>query len=297
MDDFVGYYNQLILVMEGNPVYLEENGFFETLLRVVTRERMGRTEPFDTSLALCNTLISDADSYKSVDAREKSVIYKTEASDTMDAASELFTDFMNCRVNGAFPYATPSELDWRETVKTDLAVMLVAGWREKYQDNNQYLTQVASEHAPADLVPKPGYAVCTFDTEVLFDEFLKYSFMALELVFKERLAGNKQLAALNFLNPDELYGNLGWKMRSPFREFSEILGCYESEGLIDLLGWPREATYLVSARCPVYSDLSEPEADLNLRKDRSNTRQEDLDLALNRLLFMPERIDWFKAKA
>ena len=127
MDDFVGYFKQLILVIEGNPVYLEENGFFETLLRVVTRERMGRTEPFDTSLALCNTLISDADSYKSVDAREKSIIYKTEASDTMDSASELFTDFMNCRVNDAFPYATPSEQDWKETVKTDLAVMLVAG--------------------------------------------------------------------------------------------------------------------------------------------------------------------------
>jgi len=296
VDDFVGYYNQLILVMEGNPVFLEENGFFETLLRVLSRERICSTEPFDSSLALCNTLISDADSYKSVDAREKSIIYKTEASDTMDAASELFTDFMNCDINGAFPYVTPSEQDWKETVKTDLAVMLVAGWREKYQDNNQYLTQVASEHAPADLVPKPGYAVCTFDTEVLFDEFLKYTFMALELVFKERLAGNKQLAALNFLNPDELYGNLGWKMRSPFREFSEILGQHESNGPVDLYDWAREATYLVSARCPVYSDLTDPEADLNLRKG-SNTRQEDLDLALNRLLFMPERRDWYKVKA
>ncbi len=296
MGDFVGYFKQLILVIEGNPVYLEENGFFDALRRLVTIKRMGRTEPFDTSLALCNTLISDADSYKSVDAREKSIIYKTEASDIMAAASELFTDFMNCDANDAFPYATPSEQDWKETVKTDLAVMLVAGWREKYQDNNQYLTQVASEHAPADLVPKPGYAVCTFDTEVLFDEFLKYSFMALDLVFKESLAGNKQLAALNFLNPDELYGNLSREMSSPFREFREILGQYKSNGPADLYGWPREATYLVSARCPVYRDPTDPVWDLRLRKG-SNTSQEDLDLALNRLRFMPERRDWFKAKA
>lgn len=255
MDDFVGYYNQLILVMNGYPIYLE-TGFFETLLRVLSKERIGKTEPFDTSLALASTLISDADSHVSVDVRDKSIIYKTEASDTMNDATELFTDYMNCAYNSALGYDTPSEQDWGETVETDLALLLVAAWREKYQDNNQYLTQVASEHAPADLVPKPGYAVCTFDTEVLFEEFLKYSFMALDLVFKKSIATDKKLVERSLINPDTMYYNLSVKLSLPLREFSEILGQPESNGLVDLLGLPPEVTYLVSARWPIYGGLS-----------------------------------------
>ena len=138
--------------------------------------------------------------------------------------------------------------------------MLVAAWREKYQDNNQYLSEISHQifeqraglydggeylidlfQENADS-PKPGYAVSTLDTETLFDDILKYQFRALKRVLSwEIMHKDKPL----FDDLDRVFS-----VELAYKELCDILECFASLDSVDLNGWPREVTYLVSARCP-----------------------------------------------
>ena len=292
MDDLPDWHGQSILVIGGRAVYLKERSFFEALLPIIHREEARKFNPFPADIEtydfsfgiavdIATALMREADNIDSISS-EESIISRTEASDSMKAASRLFSDYMNCQHFGAFPVATASEQDWVETVKTDLAVMLVAAWREKYQDNNQYLSEISHQifeqraglyHGGEYLIdlfqenadsPKPGYAVSTLDTETLFDDILKYQFRALKRVLSwEIMHKDKPL----FDDLDRVFS-----VELAYKELCDILECFASLDSVDLNGWDPEVTYLVSARCQA-----------------SIFGPEDLDLALNRLGLMPER--------